>query len=266
MMSRQPATDASLEVRTYFVREKNALVARGLFGDFYADLLLHEADHGLNYGETGEALLRDALASLALHAASRPWAESMAWTIHFQSPLRNVFVSADNPLGLLTGTVFTDDVKDTGRNLFYSQVTAGKVEPRSSFIEFTGTEVIPSAEAFFERSEQRPTRIFRLDEEDFVMIQAQPDCDLDWLFGLDTDATRFLDSDLTLSLLEKRTFAFRCGCTDGKMMDVLAPMMSANPEGLFGDEEVLRMRCPRCGARHVITREALEAHLAGLGG
>ena len=186
----------------------------------------------------------------------------MAWTIHFQSPLRNVFVSSDNPLGTITGTVFSDDVKDVGRNLFYSQVSTRRSEPRSSFIEFEGGKIFPSVEAFFERSEQRPARLFRIEEEDIVMVQAQPDCDLDWLAGLDDTTIRTLDTTLTLSLLEKRHFSFRCGCTDGRMMDVLAPMMSADPEGLFGDEEVLRMRCPRCGSRHAITREALEAHLA----
>ncbi len=30
-------------------------------------------------------------------------------------------------------------------------------------------------------------------------------------------------------------------------------------DALFEGDEVLRMSCPRCGARHAITREALEA-------
>lgn len=263
MASALPSGDEALEIRTYFVREKNALVARGQFGGLYTDLILHEADHELRYGEGGRQFLRDALAGIALHAASRPWAESMAWTIHFQDPLTNIFVCGDNSAGTLAGTVFADDVKDVGRNLFFSQVANGKGEPRSSYIEFDDGTVLSSVEAFFERSEQRPARIFHIDEEDLVMIQAQPDCDLEWLNGLDAGAVRSLDTSCTLSLLEKRFFDFRCGCTDGRMMDVLAPMMAADPEGLFGDQEVLRMRCPRCGARHALTREALEAHLAG---
>jgi molecular chaperone Hsp33 len=38
--------------------------------------------------------------------------------------------------------------------------------------------------------------------------------------------------------------------------------MKQDPEGLFGDEAKIEIRCPRCGARHTITREALEAFVA----
>ncbi len=31
---------------------------------------------------------------------------------------------------------------------------------------------------------------------------------------------------------------------------------------LFGGEPVIRMSCPRCGARYMVTREAMEAHIA----
>jgi molecular chaperone Hsp33 len=44
------------------------------------------------------------------------------------------------------------------------------------------------------------------------------------------------------------------------MLAVLMPLMRADPDGLFLGEPSLRMSCPRCGARHIITREALEAY------
>ena len=46
-----------------------------------------------------------------------------------------------------------------------------------------------------------------------------------------------------------------------RMFAVLASVMRTDPEGLFGDQDILRMSCPRCGARHAITREALEAYM-----
>lgn len=46
------------------------------------------------------------------------------------------------------------------------------------------------------------------------------------------------------------------------MMEVLAPVMRSDPEGLFGDAETVQIQCPRCAARHTITREALEAFVA----
>ena len=45
-------------------------------------------------------------------------------------------------------------------------------------------------------------------------------------------------------------------------MEVLTPTMKQDTEALFGDDPKLEIRCPRCGARHMITREGLEAFVA----
>ncbi len=251
-------TDPGMEVRTYFVREKNALLARADFGEIYADLLLHEVDGGISHPPEFEMLLRDALAALTLHCASRPMAEVWAWTIHTQDPLANVFVTGDNTHGTITGTVFCEDVKDSGRNLFFAQCLGND---RNSTIEFPGSNILTAVEAFYTQSEQRPARFFRHGPEDIVMITAQPDCDLAWLAGLDDEQIKTLDQTSTLSLLETRNYRFFCGCNHDRMMNILLPVMSTDPEGLFGDDVSIRMRCPRCGVRHLITREAMEAHL-----
>ena len=91
------------------------------------------------------------------------------------------------------------------------------------------------------------------------MISAQPGCDLEWLEHLDDEAVRALDGRETLSLLEQRYYRWECGCTQERMLAVLAPIMQSDPDGLFGEDSLLRMSCPRCGARHTITRETLEA-------
>jgi molecular chaperone Hsp33 len=95
------------------------------------------------------------------------------------------------------------------------------------------------------------------------MVTAHPDCDLKWFDSLDDDAIRRLDERETLSLLETRQYRWECGCNEQRMMQVLAPIMRQSPQDLFGDEATLRMSCPRCGARYAITREALEAYVAG---
>jgi molecular chaperone Hsp33 len=46
------------------------------------------------------------------------------------------------------------------------------------------------------------------------------------------------------------------------MLDILSGVMRQDPDGLFGEESSIRMHCPRCGTRHAITREALEAYVA----
>jgi molecular chaperone Hsp33 len=38
--------------------------------------------------------------------------------------------------------------------------------------------------------------------------------------------------------------------------------MRQDADGLFGGEPKVEIRCPRCAARHAVTREALEAFVA----
>jgi molecular chaperone Hsp33 len=94
------------------------------------------------------------------------------------------------------------------------------------------------------------------------MVSAHPDCDMAWFEALDDEAIRALDQNETLTLLEKRYYRWECGCTERRMMDILSSTMKQDADALFGDEPVIRMSCPRCGARYMITREAMEAHVA----
>lgn len=251
-----------LEVRSYFVRGRNALITRADFGEMYVDYYLHQGQHGYQHVPRHDGMLKEALAALTLHCASRPWNESWAWTLHFHEPLLNLFVAGDNRLGTVVGQIFTEDVKDDGRSMFFADCVRERGEPRRSYIEIEGADPIRAVEQYYERSEQRPARYFRNGSEDFVMISAQPQCDLAWLEGLDDAAVHALDQTETLSLLETRLYRWECGCSHERMMSVLAPMMRADPDGLFGLDALLRMSCRRCGARHTITREAIEAYLA----
>lgn len=250
-----------LEVRTYFVRGRNALLARADFGELYVDYYLHQGQHGYAHAPEHDGMLKEALAAFTLHSASRPWNEVWAWTIHFEDPLLNLFVSGDSRRGAVVGQIYTENIRETGHNLFLADLALKNSEPRRSAVEFTGASVFPAVEHYYAQSEQRPARYFKRGEEDFVMITAQPQCDLPWLKALTDDAVRDLDQHETLSLLEQRTYRWECGCTQDRMFAVLAPMMRTDCEGLFGVEDLLRISCPRCGARHVVTREALEAYL-----
>lgn len=250
-----------IEVVSYFVRDRNALLARAEFGELYVDYYLHQGQHGYHHSPAHDGILKEALAALTLHSASRPWNESWAWTIHFQEPLLNLFVTGDNRRGTVVGQIFTENVKQDGRNLFLADLVRERGESRRSAVEFCGTEPFRIVEQYYAQSEQRPVRYFRFDTEEFVMITAQPGCDLAWFAALDEEAVRMLDKNETLSLLEKREYRWECGCSQSRMLTVLAPIMRSDPDGLFGDEALLRMSCPRCGARHIITRESMEAYL-----
>lgn len=252
--------DASVEVRSYFLRGRNAMVTRSQLGDLYIDYYLHQGQLGAQHHPSQDGMLKEALAGILLHSASKPWNETSAWTIHFENPLVNLFVVGDNPHGRMVGQIFTDSVKKTGRNLFCADVVRGTAAPRRSMVEFSTSSVIGAVEWFYSQSEQRLARFFEVAPEDFVMVSAQPDCDQAWLEALTLDDVRALDTIETLSLLETRRYRWECGCNQERMLDVLVPVMKMDASGLFGDESAIRISCPRCGLKYVVTRETLEAH------
>lgn len=256
-----PPVDEGLEVRAFFVRERNALAARANFGDLFVDYYLHLARCGLRHEPRHDQMLKDALAAVTLHCASRPHAETIAWTFHFRDPLLNLFATGSNPTGGITGHLFTEDVKETPQSLLYSDVVRGTEPPRRSVVAFEGADVFRAVEQLYAQSEQRPARYFHTGPEELVFITAQPDCDLEWLAALDEEAVAVLEKNETLTLLETRRCRWACGCSHRRILEMLAPMHRADSEALFTGEESLRIVCPRCGERHVVTREALEAEV-----
>lgn len=254
--------DAGLEVRTYFVRNRNALVAQADFGDLYVDYYLHLSANQLRVEPEHDAMFKRALAAFTLHACSRPWNEMTAWTINFQAPLVNLFLTGDNETGTVTGRVFEENVKEGPENLFFADVVRGNQPKRRSTISFEGNDPLKAVEKFYSQSEQRGARYFQLGEENFTLLTEHPDCDLTWFNALTTEAVSRLDQTETLALMERRIYRWHCGCNQQRMMEVLAPTMRQDPEALFGDDPKLEIRCPRCGARHTVTREAMEAFIA----
>src|SRR6187402_499320 len=65
--------DAGIEVRTYFVRGRNALLARVDFGELFVDYYLHLSANRIKVAPEHDALFKRALAAFTLHCASRPW-------------------------------------------------------------------------------------------------------------------------------------------------------------------------------------------------
>ncbi len=256
------SADAGLEVRTHFVRSRNALLARADFGDLFVDYYLHLGAHQLKPAPEHDAMFKRALGAFVLHCASRPWNELTAWTINFQEPRVNLFLTGDNETGAVTGRVFSENVKELPENVFYSDVVRGSQPKRRSVVNFAGADPIVAVEKFYAQSEQRGARYFQLAEEDWAMLSEHPDCDLAWFRDLTPERVRDLEQTETLSLMERRVYRWHCGCNQTRMMEVLAPAMKEDPHALFGDEPKIEIRCPRCGARHAITREALEAFVA----
>lgn len=254
--------DAGLEVRTYFVRNRNALMAVADFGDLFVDYYLHLSANQIRTPPNLDAMFKRALAGFTLHCASRPWNELTAWTINFQAPLVNLFLTGDNETGAVTGRVFDENVKELPENLFFADVVRGHQPKRRSTVSFAGDDPLTAVQGFYTQSEQRGARYFQLGEEEFALLTEHPDCNLPWFQGLTTDAVRQLEQTETLTLMERRIYRWHCGCNQQRMMEVLAPTMREEPEALFGPDPALEIRCPRCASRHTITREAMEAFIA----
>ena len=251
-----------IEVRCYFVRERNALAVRADFSILYRDYYLHLMQHELRYDEELDVVLKDALGGLALHLASRPRNEATAWTLSWQDPQYNLFVTGSNRHGNVVGRILTDNVKKQENNLFYSQITEDGLPNRQSTIEVNSEDFFQTIEEYYQQSEQRPARLFRYAEEDFVMVTAQPDCDMEWFNDLTDDTIRELDQNEELSLLEQRYYSFDCGCSLWKLLPVLGNLSPQAREELFAEsDQPAVVNCPRCGARYGITREMLEVYL-----
>ena len=254
------AENEPIEIQCCFVRERNALLVRGDFSPIYMDYYLHLMQHGIKHEPAQDEIIKEGLAALTLHLASRPRNEAVAWTLSWQNPLQNLFVTGSNRIGNVVGRLFTEDVRERENNIFISQVMVAGQEPRHSMVEAESLELFRVAESFYVQSEQRIGRYFHLKDEDYVMITAQPDCDLAWLESLDDEAVRKLDESETLSLLEVRSYRFDCGCRPEKIFPIIADMTEDAIQAVFGESEVIAAGCPRCGARYGLTLEALEAY------
>ena len=254
--------EPGIEVQTYFVRNRNVLLARADFGDLFVDYYLHLADHQIRPQPAHDAMFKRALAGFVLHCASRPWNEITAWTINFQQPLVNLFLTGDNETGAVTGRIFDDNVRELPENLFFADVVRAQQPKRRSTVSFAGDDPLTAAEAYYTQSEQRGARYFQLAEESFALVTEHPDCDLAWFRNLSVEQVRDLEQAETVVLMERRIQRWHCGCNQQRMLEVLAPAFRTSPDELFEGDEKIEIRCPRCGARHAITREALEAFVA----
>jgi molecular chaperone Hsp33 len=234
-------------MRSFYVRGRNVLLARGKFGPLFMDYYLHLMQHSIRQEESMDDMLKDLLAALTLHLCSRPQDEGSAWTVNLHRPLMNLFAAGTTRPGRVTGRVFTEDVKDSGKNLFIAQQTRPHHPPRQSLVEFEGVDMLRAVELFYDQSEQRLARLFRGDDEEYFMLSAEPDCDEEWLRGLAQEDIMTLDEREHLVPLETRAYVFECGCSIEKLYPLLARLQDDDIEAVFGDG-FARITCPRCGA------------------
>ena len=247
-------TEEFTKIESIFVRHRNALLLRGQFTPIYTDYYLHLMQHGIRPSVELDQMLKDELALLTLHLVARPWAETIAWTANLRAPRINLFVTGSSLEESITGRVFTEDVREPDRNFFYAQTTTAESnQPRLSTLEIEGKDPVAWLSHYYDQSEQRPARAFRLEDENFAVVAAQPDCDLAWLESLDAQAVANIVETEETTLLETRRFRFNCGCTIDKILPILGGWKE-RLDDLFGDAESISIQCPRCAAKYHVNR------------
>ncbi|MCF6311355.1 MAG: Hsp33 family molecular chaperone HslO [Verrucomicrobiales bacterium] len=253
---------SNIEVRCYFVRERNVLLTRAEFSDLFTDHYIHLMENKIRHSAENDQLLKDALAAMTLHLASRPRNETTAWTMNFTDPPANLFAVGSSKSGNVVARLSTEDVKVGDHNMFYAQVAREDEGTRQSTVGFGGHDVFSAVESYYQQSEQRPAAYFHVDVEDVVMITAQPDCDLEWFLNLDDEQVKKIDQEESLSLLETRSYHYGCGCSLDRIYPIIAAMSAGSVDEVFAGQETANASCPRCGARYRMTREGLEAHIS----
>ncbi len=244
-------------VESIFVRHRNALLLRSQFTSMYTDYYLHLMQHEIRPPGELDQMLKDALAMLTLHLVARPWAESIAWTANLRAPRINLFVAGGSFDEAITGRIFTEDVREPDRNFFYAQTTTAESrEPRLSTMEIEGKDPVDWVSQYYNQSEQRPGRAFRLEDENFALVAAQPDCDLEWLESLDAESVAKITETEETTILETRRFRFHCGCTLEKILPILGGWRD-RLDDLFEGAEFINLQCPRCAARYRVTRDMI---------
>lgn len=241
-----------------FVRGRNALLCAGDFSPVFTDFYLHLGQTGLVLGGGADEKLKLLIAALTLHAAAQPHACVFAWTVHFETEALNLFAVVENLSGRITGRAFSENVKRVGANMLHAEVVREGFPRRKSSLEFRGG-VFDAAEAYYVCSEQRPARFFELGGDEFAILAAQPDCDMEWFRGVGTREIASLARDNQRAPLESRSYRFECGCSPERVAEAIFPALRGNLDEVFADDTHINVPCPRCGRKHELPRMLFES-------
>lgn len=247
-----------------FIRERNTLLIRGDCGPILSACSHHLVKHRLALEPEQFRMLKDYIAVFALHCASRPSSERLAWTLNFRAPNLTMSLIGDNENGWVTGRIFSGNVARVTENIFCSDATTrtmGAV-PRRSLVTFADTDAIATVEHYYCASEQRPARFLHLGDNQIAALISHPDCDEKWMRTVSLSEVRALAGHEILTNLQRRNYRWHCNCNQGQILGVMAATAREDMDAVFGEAEATDVQCPRCAARYSFTREMMETYLA----
>lgn len=245
-----------ITIESIFVRHRNCLVVKGKFAPLFTDYYLNLMQHNIAAHGEFDAMFKELLAYFTLHLVARPWAERHAWTVTLRAPRCNFFVTGSSLEESVVGRTFLENVREPESNLLYAQLYLEHGDARTSTITLNSSMPAEWVEDFYIQSEQRMARCIELPDEEYILIVAQPDADIEWLADLSVDKMLVLESAEQTKLLETRKFHFHCGCTLEKILPVLGSWKS-NLDDLFEGEDHIEISCPRCAAKYIVTPDMI---------
>jgi len=247
--------------RIYLDRRRELLVTRGDPRPLGRELELHHLASAIEYDAFTAGLVRRGLYAIALYMLSRPRFETLGWTVNIQEPRRNLFLAGSAGDGTVIGRAFVENVQPAPRNLFYAQTCRSFGDPQTSYVEVEGTDIYRIVEQFCRMSDQQPVRFFTRSEEDVALASVLPDADPEMLESIDPDVVFGLPGEKDVKLIGERSIRLLCGCDTGRITKILVTLYQDEPEELFRGDEAIEAECPRCGAKHIVSRAMFDAAL-----
>jgi len=247
---------------TYFNRERDVLIVGGDSGPLVRELELHLLASDIAHDAFTMKRLRDGLSALALYMMSRPGFETSGWTISLQEPPLNLFFTGSARDQTVVGRAFLEGVEPSRKNLFYAETSREFGDRQRSSVDVEGSDIFGIVEQYCARSDQQLARFFSYGEGDVALLSSLPGADQEWLQEVGGDEIFSLIRAGGLKLISDRRVSFLCGCDTDRITKIVVDLYRDDPEDLFRGDPAVEAECPRCGAKHSVSRQGFERFLA----
>jgi len=256
-------TPETARITTYLERRHDMLLSVGAPWPLHRDLELHLLSIGVKHDPFSLQLLKDGLSAIAFYMVSRPRFDTFGWTISLQDPPLNLFVTGSAADSTVVGRVFSGNVQPAPRGLFIVQTVRPRGEPQTSSVEVDGVDIFAMLEHYTEKSDQQPVRFFHEEEGRVLQVASLPDADHEWLRRIQgPEAFELLETG-DLKLLSEHAVTFRCGCDRDRILHIVRDLYKGSADDLFLGDPSVEAECPRCGTKHLLTREDFLASGGG---
>ncbi len=259
----EPPRVGESTVRRYLDHQRDVIIASADLSSMFAAYLDHVRRWENAIDDLSYTFMRQGLGAATLHLSCRPRGEIVGWTINIRQPPTNIFLTGDSGDAIVTGRIFTDNVKTFATSRMFVQISKPGKEPSQSTVEVNGIDIFEIFEQYYDQSEQTPARFFEITDQNYLMVHGLPEVDVPWLQDLSREEAVELTTG-ELKSLGETTYRYQCGCSPTRIMDLMLEIYRQQPAELFRDDAEVEVLCPRCGRRWWIKRDEFEG-AAGAG-